>query len=220
MARDPGQPRRDGGFSLARAATGLLLACLAACENRDAGGTGRVVFLGDSITAGYGLPPNQAYPALVQEKINAERPGYVAVNAGVSGDTTADGLQRVDGLLGEPVAVFVAALGVNDAEDGLPAAAAEANLQRIMEKVREAYPKAELVIAGIALPKLMSPGQIAEYGAMFRRVADRNGAALIADLVAGVAGRREMNQPDGIHPNAAGQREVASTVWEVLRGLL
>ena len=174
-----------------------------------------VVFFGDSLTAGYGLadPDADAYPALVGARLDAAGIPATVVNAGSSGETTAGGLRRVDWILDRtPPDVFVLALGGNDGLRGTDVDAMEANLDGILEKVREAAPEARLVVAGIeALPNY-GAGYTERFRAVFPAVAARHDAALVPFLLDGVAGVAALNQPDGVHPTAEGQRRLAATV--------
>ena len=186
-----------------------------------AGEPGRVVILGDSITSGYNLEPDEAYPALLQEKIKAAGLDYTVVNAGLSGDTTAGGLRRVDWALGEGAAeVMVIALGGNDGLRGLPVAQVAENLAAIVAKVRAVNPAVQIVIAGMQMPGSMGPEYAESFAAVFGEVARDQGAVLLPFLLEGVAGDPDLNQPDRIHPTAEGQRRIVETVWLVLRPLL
>ena len=186
-----------------------------------AGEPGRVVILGDSITSGYNLNPEEAYPALLQEKIKAAGLDYAVVNAGLSGDTTAGGLRRVDWVLGEGAAdVLVIALGGNDGLRGLPVAQVEENLAAIMVKARAANPAVKIIVAGLQMPGSMGRAYTESFAAVFGRAAQAHGAVLLPFLLEGVAGDPGMNQPDLIHPTAEGQRRIAETVWSVLQGVL
>lgn len=181
-----------------------------------------IVFFGDSLTAGYGLddPASEAYPALIGKMItDAGLPGRV-VNAGLSGETTAGGLRRVDWILRQPIDVFVLALGGNDGLRGIEPAVTRANLQGIIDKVRAKYPAAKIVLAGMQMPPAMGPDYAREFGAIYPDLAAKNHLPLIPFLLAGVGGRPELNQPDHIHPTAAGAVIVANNVWQVLRPLL
>lgn len=181
-----------------------------------------IVFFGDSLTAGYGLddPASEAYPALIGKKIaDAGLPDRV-VNAGLSGETTAGGLRRVDWILRQPIDVFVLALGGNDGLRGIEPAVTRANLQGIIDKVRAKYPDAKIVLAGMQMPPAMGPDYAREFGAIYPDLAAKNHLPLIPFLLAGVGGRPELNQPDHIHPTAAGAVIVANNVWQVLRPLL
>ena len=179
-----------------------------------------VLFLGTSLTAGMGLSPEQAYPALIQTRIDSAGLGFRVVNAGVNGETSAGGLRRIDWLLGQPVAVLVVELGANDMLRGQDVTAMRANLQEIIDRTRVAHPEARIVIAGMqAAPNLGEP-YVSEFAATFVELAEENDAALIPFLLDGVAGLPELNQPDGNHPTAEGQVKVAENVWLVLAPLL
>lgn len=203
-----------------------LLACLfllgLASPTLRAGETRTVVFLGDSITAGYGLenPAAEAYPALIQEKIDAAALPWRAVNAGISGDTTAGGLRRIDWILRQRVDVLVMALGGNDGLRGIDPAVTRANLQAIIDRARAKQPAIRLVLAGMQMPANMSEEFRQQYQAVFPELAARNGATLILFLLEGVGAVPELNQPDLIHPTARGQSVIAATVWTHLRPLL
>jgi acyl-CoA thioesterase-1 len=179
-----------------------------------------VLFLGTSLTAGYGLPADQAFPALLQSKIDSAGLSFRVHNAGVSGETSAGGLRRIDWLLRQPVAVLVLELGANDMLRGQDVAAMRANLQEIIDRTRAALPGARIVVAGMrASPNLGEP-YVGEFASTFVELAEGNDAALIPFLLDGVAGVPELNQPDGNHPTAEGQVVVAENVWVVLEPLL
>ena len=198
-----------------------VLFCGAVVATAAAGEPGRVVILGDSITSGYNLNPEEAYPALLQEKIKAAGLDYAVVNAGLSGDTTAGGLRRIDWVLGEGAAdVLVIALGGNDGLRGLPVAQVEENLAAIMVKARAANPAVKIIVAGLQMPGSMGRDYTESFAAVFGRAAQAHGAVLLPFLLEGVAGDPGMNQPDLIHPTAEGQRRIAETVWPVLQGVL
>ena len=187
---------------------------------RTAAGERVVLFLGDSLSAGYGLLPSQAFPALIQRKIEDRGWNFRVVNAGLSGDTTASGLRRVDWLLRQPVQVLVLELGANDGLRGVPLKATEENLQGIVDKVKKMNPDLKIVIAGMQVPPNLGPEYTERFRSIFPSLAKRNQAALIPFLLEGVAGVPELNLPDGIHPTDEGHRMVADTIWEVLRPLL
>ena len=198
-----------------------VLFCGAVVATAAAGEPGRVVILGYSITSGYNLNPEEAYPALLQEKIKAAGLDYAVVNAGLSGDTTAGGLRRIDWVLGEGAAdVLVIALGGNDGLRGLPVAQVEENLAAIMVKARAANPAVKIIVAGMQMPGSMGRDYTESFAAVFGRAAQAHGAVLLPFLLEGVAGDPGMNQPDLIHPTAEGQRRIAETVWPVLQGVL
>ena len=179
-----------------------------------------VVCLGDSLTAGYGLAAEEAWPALVQERVDARGLGLRVVNAGVSGDTSAGALRRVEWLLRLPIAVLVVALGGNDLLRGQDPAAMRRNLAEIVERTRGAHPDARFVIAGMRAPPNLGSAYAKAFEAVYPEVAASARAALIPFLLAGVAGDPELNQVDGIHPTAEGQRIIAETVWQALEPLL
>lgn len=181
-----------------------------------------VVFLGDSLTYGYGLddPATQSYPALVQKKIAGAGVNAKVVNAGLSGDTSAGGLRRVDWVLKQPVDIFVLALGANDGLRGIDPAVTEANLNAIVAKVRKKYPDAVIVLAGMKMPDILGADYVKAYSQVYPAVAARQEITLIPFLLEGVGGHRDLNQADGIHPNASGAAIVAQTVWKTLAPML
>ena len=183
---------------------------------------GTIVFFGDSLTAGYGLidPSADAFPAVIQTKIEEAHLPWRVVNAGLSGETTAGGLRRVDWILRQPVDIFVLALGANDGLRGIPPDVSRRNLEQILEHVRARYPAAKLVMTGMQMPRQMGSGFSAAFGKIFSAVAEKYGTALVPFLLDGVGGRVELNQGDRIHPNPAGHALVAENVWAVLRPLL
>jgi len=181
-----------------------------------------ILFFGDSLTAGYGLedPSVQAFPALIQKKLDDAGLPWRVVNAGLSGETSAGGLRRVDWILRQRVEVFVLELGGNDGLRGLPPETTRANLQAIIDRVRVKNPAAKIVLIGIAAPPNMGADFTRAFAAIFPELAEKNGVTLIPFLLEGVGGRPEFNQPDGIHPNVQGHALVAETVWKVLKPLL
>lgn len=222
---------------LATRASGALLACTlagaaflsAAPETSASSSAGAatpartirtVLVIGDSITAGYGLDPDEAYPARLQEKIDAAGLPWRVVNAGISGDTTAGGVRRIDWLLRQPVDVFVVALGGNDGLRGVSPDETARNLTTMLERVRAKSATTKLVVAGMQMPPSMGPEYTTRYRAVFPAVASAKDATLIPFLLEGVGGVAELNQGDRIHPNVAGQKRVADNVWAVLEPLL
>lgn len=180
----------------------------------------RVVVLGDSISAGYGLSPDEAYPALLGELARKAGLDVEVVNAGVGGDTSAGGLRRVEWALTWKADVLVIALGGNDGLRGLRPADMEKNLQGIVDKAKAKWPEIRIVLAGMQMPGNMGPGYTRDFSAVFPRVAEANKAALVPFLLDGVGGDPRLNQPDRIHPTAEGQEIIARTVWEVLEPVL
>lgn len=187
-----------------------------------AGSARTIVFFGDSLTAGYGLdnPGADAYPALIQEKIDEEKLNWRVVNAGLSGETTAGGLRRVDWILRQPVDIFVLALGANDGLRGISPSVSKSNLQEIIDRVRAKYPKAKIVVAGMQMPPAFGADFTRAFQEMYPAVAEKNDAALVPFLLEGVGGLARYNIADRIHPNNAGHKRMAETVWKVLRPLL
>ena len=179
-----------------------------------------ILFLGDSITAGYGLDISQAYPALIQQKIDAQQWPFKVVNAGQSGDTTAGGVNRIDWLLRSRIDVLVLELGANDGLRGLPADTIQKNLQAIIDRVKTKYPAAKIIIAGMKVPLNMGNSYSKEFESVFLSLAKKNDAPLIPFILEGVGGVRDLNLPDGMHPTARGQQIVAATVWKVLEPVL
>jgi acyl-CoA thioesterase-1 len=181
-----------------------------------------LLFFGDSLTAGAGLedPLAQAFPALIERKIHDAGLAWRVVNAGLSGETSAGGLRRVDWILRQRVDLFVLELGGNDGLRGLPPEATRANLQAIIDRVRAKNPATKIVLAGIAAPPNMGADFTRAFAAIFPELAVKKNVVLISFLLEGVAGRPEYNQPDGIHPTDKGHAIVAETVWKTLRPLL
>jgi acyl-CoA thioesterase-1 len=176
--------------------------------------------LGDSLAAGYGLDFTEAFPALLQKKVDEAGLKFSVVNAGISGDTSAGGLRRMDWLLKGRVDVLVLELGGNDGLRGLPVAATATNLQAIIDRTKHKYPQAQIVIAGMQMPPNMGPDYNAGFAKIFPDLARANHAALIPFLLEGVGGKPELNLPDLIHPTAEGHKIVAENVWKVLRPVL
>jgi acyl-CoA thioesterase I len=180
----------------------------------------RLVVLGDSIAAGYGLDSDDGFPALLQKKIDRANLPYEVVNAGVSGDTTAGGARRISWILRQPLEVLLIELGGNDGLRGISPEETEKNLQTIIDRTRAQYPKANIVLAGMQMPGNMGEEFTRKYREIFATVAKRNRAVLIPFLLDGVGGRPELNQPDRIHPTAAGHKIIAETAWNILEPLL
>jgi acyl-CoA thioesterase I len=175
----------------------------------------RIIFLGDSLTAGLGLDTEQSFPALIQKRVDAGAYPYEIVNAGVSGDTSAGGLRRLEWALGEGTpAVLVVALGGNDGLRGLPTEQLESNLAQIIEQGQKRGLR--VILAGMEAPPNFGADYTARFRAVYARLAERYHVRLIPFLLAGVAGQAALNQADGIHPNARGAERVADLVWRVL----
>jgi acyl-CoA thioesterase-1 len=179
-----------------------------------------ILFFGDSLTAGYGLSPEEAFPMLVEKSLIEKGKSCRVVNAGLSGETSAGGLARIDWVLRQPVDIFVLELGANDGLRGLPLEQTEKNLQAIIEKVKTKSPKAKIVIAGMLVPPNMGPDYTEKFRKIFPELARKNNATLIPFLLQDVAGDAKLNQPDGIHPNIEGHKIVAQNVVKVIEPLL
>jgi acyl-CoA thioesterase-1 len=179
-----------------------------------------ILFFGNSLTAGYGVSPTEAFPALIGRRIDSLHLPYHVVNAGLSGETSAGGKTRISWILKQPISIFVLELGGNDGLRGIPLAGTTANLQAIIDSVKLHYPEARIVVAGMQIP----PNMGADYGTAFRdlfpKLAAANDVALIPFLLQNVGGIPQLNQGDGIHPTAAGHKIVAENVWQVLAPLL
>lgn len=179
-----------------------------------------VVFLGTSLTAGFGLDPDQAYPALIQQKIDSAGLDYKVVNAGVSGETSAGARARIDWLLRQPVAVLVIETGANDGLRGLPANALRDNIQAVIDRARRRSPPPRIVLVGMAALPNLGRVYAQRFQAVYPELARKNDVPLVPFLLDGVAGVDSLNQPDGVHPTRLGQRRMAETVWRVLEGVL
>ena len=179
-----------------------------------------ILFLGTSLTAGLGVDPGQAYPALIQQKIDSVGLDYRVVNAGVSGETSAGALRRIDWLFRQPVAVLVVETGANDGLRGLSPDALRANIQAIFDRAKRLDPRPRLMLLGMRVPPNYGRVYSQQFEDVYRELARANDAALVPFLLEGVGGIPSLNQPDGVHPTAAGQRKMAETVWRVLERVL
>ncbi|MBO0358528.1 arylesterase [Hymenobacter sp. BT186] len=182
--------------------------------------TQTILFFGNSLTAGYGVEPEEAFPALIGQKIDSAGLNYTVVNAGLSGETTAGGRSRVGWVLRKPVSVFVLELGGNDGLRGLPLTDTRQNLQAIIDTVRRRSPQARIVLAGMQIPPNLGADYATEFKALYGELARKNQLVLIPFLLEGVGGVAKLNQQDGIHPTPAGHRLVARTIWPILQPVL
>jgi len=200
----------------------VLFPFLVTALRADTSGTDakRVVVLGDSLAAGYGVEPQEAFPALLQQKVDASGLRFTVVNAGVSGNTSADGLARIDWLLKRKMDVLVLELGGNDGLRGVPVTAMRDNLQAIIERVKQRYPEARILVAGMRLPPNLGLDYTDAFRKVFPELAKKNNATLIPFLLEGVGGKPQLNQDDHIHPTADGHKIVAENVWKVLKPVL
>lgn len=178
--------------------------------------TKSVLVFGDSLSDGFMLQRSEAYPALLAEKLHAAGLNFQVTNASAAGGTTQGGLERLPPHLKRRIDIFILELGINDALHGLPVDQIENNLQRIIDKVKTGNPNVRIVIAGMQLPNYKADDYVSAFGKIFTDLASKNNAALVPYLLQGVAGDPSLNLPDGIHPNAAGQKILAENVWRVL----
>jgi acyl-CoA thioesterase-1 len=184
-----------------------------------------ILFFGDSLTAGYGLSDaeRESFPGLIQKKIDSASLPWQVINAGVSGDTTASGLARLDYWLNRPVHVFVLELGINDIIRGVPLQTTSQNLQAIIDRVRSKYSNARMALMGMEIPEFI-PGVPAAFSeafrSVFRKLAETNNMTFVPFFLEGVAGKKDLNLGDGLHPSASGYRIIANKVWPALRSLL
>jgi len=176
-----------------------------------------ILFFGNSITAGYGIDPTDAFPALIQNRIDSLKLNYKVINAGVSGETSSGGNSRVNWILRQPVDVFVLELGANDGLRGIPLPETKKNLQLIIDKVKAKYPEAKLVLAGMQIPPNMGQQYAIEFKNIYPDLAVKNGIPLIPFLLQSVGGEVKLNQRDGIHPTEEGHKILAENVWKVLK---
>jgi acyl-CoA thioesterase I len=220
---------------------GLLLfiffATIASCENKNqasqksveqnktdkpvepAKSSKTILFYGNSLTAGYGIDPSEAFPALIQNKLDSLRLNYKVINAGVSGETSAGGLGRIDWILRQQVDIFILELGGNDGLRGIPLMETKKNLQAIIDRVKGKYPAATIILAGMQIPPNMGPQYARDFTNIYPSLASSNKALIIPFLLQGVGGDPKLNQQDGIHPTAAGDKIVAENVWTVLKNV-
>lgn len=179
-----------------------------------------ILCFGNSITAGYGIDPEDAYPAVLEDLLIEKNLNYAVVNAGLSGETSAGGLTRINWILRNPVDIFILELGANDGLRGLQLTQTKSNLQSIIDKVLNKYPDTEIVIAGMMVPPNMGHDYSVKFTKMFTDLAEENEALLIPFLLDGVGGIPELNLPDGIHPNEEGHRILAKNVFKTIRDIL
>jgi acyl-CoA thioesterase-1 len=200
-----------------RACIALLIAwSVFPLETVYAGPTKTMLVLGDSLSQGFGLTPSEAYPMLLAKKLRVAGLNFQITNASAAGGTTEGGLERLPAHLKRKIDIFIVELGINDAFRGVPVDQIQKNLQQIIDKVKARNPRVRVVVAGMQLPNYAADDYVSAFGEMFADLAAKNGAALVPYLLQGVAGDPSMNLSDGIHPNAAGQKILAETVWHVL----
>ena len=181
-----------------------------------AGPTKSILVFGDSLSDGFMLKRSEAYPALLAKKLHAAGLNFQVTNASAAGGTTEGGLERLPPHLKHSIDIFILELGINDAFRGVSVDQIQSNLQQIIDKVKARNPQVRVVIAGMQIPNHAADDYVSAFGKMFADLAAKNDAALVPYLLQNVAGNPSMNLPDGIHPNAAGQKILAETVWHVL----
>ncbi|HRI79735.1 MAG TPA: arylesterase [Cyclobacteriaceae bacterium] len=179
-----------------------------------------ILFYGDSLTAGYGLSPEEAFPARVEKLLQKQGMNVKVVNAGLSGETSAGGLSRIDWILRQPIDLMVLELGANDGLRGLPIVQTSKNLQAIIDKVKGKYPSCKIVLAGMMVPPNMGKDYASAFQNVYRDLAKKNKATLIPFLLENVGGIESLNQADGIHPNIEGHKIVAMNVTKIIVPLL
>ena len=179
-----------------------------------------ILFYGDSLTAGYGSSPEEAFPALIEKEFNKKETKVRIINAGVSGETSAGGLGRIDWVLKQPIDIFILELGANDGLRGLPVEATRKNLQAIVDKVKSKYPNAKIVLAGMMIPPNMGADYAENFRKMFPELAKKNNLTLMPFLLEGVAGNPKLNIADGIHPNPQGHKIIANKLFPILEKLI
>tara|TARA_Y100001933_G_scaffold259584_1_gene309778 strand:- start:6346 stop:7050 length:705 start_codon:yes stop_codon:yes gene_type:complete len=184
------------------------------------GSSKKILFFGDSLTAGYGLEVSQAFPSIIQQKIDSLELDYTVINAGLSGETTASGKNRLEWVLEDNVDIIILELGANDGLRGIPLTETASNLKSMVHTIQNKLPNAKIVLAGMKIPPNMGPEYTSEFENIFPELAASENIHLIPFLLENVAGIPDLNQSDGIHPTAEGQKLVAENVWEVLGPIL
>jgi acyl-CoA thioesterase I len=179
-----------------------------------------ILFFGDSITAGYGLEEDEAFPAFVQKKLDSLGLSYSVTNAGLSGETSAGGLRRIDWVLQQPVDIFVLELGGNDGLRGIDPENTKENLQGIIDKVNARYPDAEIILTGMEAPPNMGEHYTDRFREIFHELAETNDVVFMPFILEDVAGDPDLNLPDGIHPTREGHKIIAENLWEYLEAVL
>jgi acyl-CoA thioesterase-1 len=209
--------RQSRTVNLVAAISLVLAAPSARAASRDSSEVKRILVLGDSLSAGFGLSSKQAYPALITEKLrDAGLTNFEITNASQTGGTTAGGLQRLPAHLKRKIDIFILELGINDAFGGVPIAQIRNNLQAMIDLVKARNPNVHIIIAGMQLPNYAADDYVFAFGQLYADLAAKNNAVLIPYLLEGVGGDPNLNQPDRVHPNAAGQKILAENVWRVL----
>lgn len=190
-------------------------------EERPKASTKTILCFGDSITAGYGLDnSDDAYPALLQQKIDSIGLNYTVVNSGLSGETSAGGKSRIDWVLNQDMSIFILELGANDGLRGVPLTETRSNLQAIIDSVQKKSPSTTIILAGMELPPNMGQDYTSQFRELYAELAEENNLEFIPFILKDVGGVKELNQNDGIHPNVEGHKILANTVWDTLKPLI
>ncbi len=189
-------------------------------QNAGDGRLKTILFFGDSITAGFGIDSGQAFPALIQKKVEGEKWMFRVINGGVSGETSAGGLRRIDWVLQRKIDVLILELGGNDALRGVDLENTKSNLQGIIDRVRKKDPEARIIVAGMQAPPNLGLAYTAKFQKMYPDLVKKNKTDFIPFILQDVGGIRDLNLPDGIHPTVEGHKIVAGTVWKVLKPIL
>lgn len=189
-------------------------------KNPSDGRLKTILFFGDSITAGLGIDPDQAFPALIQKKVEGEKWMFRVINGGVSGETSAGGLRRINWVLQRKIDVLILELGGNDALRGVDLENTKSNLQGIIERVRKKDPEVRIIVAGMQAPPNLGLAYTTKFQKMYPDLVKKNKTAFIPFILQDVGGIRDLNLPDGIHPTVEGHKIVAETVWKVLKPVL
>jgi acyl-CoA thioesterase-1 len=208
----------SGGSSPERTASGNTPA--ADVSDSTHNGTKTILALGTSLTAGLGLDPDSAWPAIIQRKVDSAFPGFTVRNAGLSGETSAGARRRIEWLLRDPADVVMIETGANDMLRGLDPDSTRANVRAIVREVKARLPRAAIVLIGMQAPPNMGADYAARFAQLYAGVAAEEKVYLVPFLLQGVAGETSLNQSDGIHPNAAGARIAAENVWRIVAGIL
>jgi len=179
-----------------------------------------ILFFGDSIAAGYGIEPQQSFPAIIQNKIDSAGLNYEVINGGLSGETSAGGLRRIDWVLQRDIDIMILELGGNDGLRGIDLSSTKENLQQIIDKAKAKNPDIEIILAGMQVPPNLGTEYTKEFQELYPELADENDLVLIPLILNKVGGIDKYMQPDQIHPNVEGHKVVAETIWDVLSDLL
>ncbi len=198
----------------------IIVLSVLMCISSEAQQKKSILFFGDSISAGYGIQPQQAFPAVIQDKIDSLGLNYEVINGGLSGETSAGGLRRINWVLQRNIDIMILELGGNDGLRGIDLSSTKDNLQQIIDRAKAKNPEIEIIIAGMQVPPNLGTDYTKEFQDLYPELAEKNNLTLIPLILDEVGGRDEFMQPDQIHPNVKGHKVVAETVWETLKPFL